>query len=178
VKLRRRGERVLSPWVLVIAAVWSLVPVASLSAVAQRPDAARAHSAATTDPGGYLRIGEPFELVEATPDVVAAIDKAYGTTVVRLAEDTYGTTVGFLIVVPVADCTIEDADQGVREAGGTSRFVDVAGTPAVLVDSGDKALFWCEDGALLGTLASSLPAADALGRAVIAAPVPRSSSAP
>lgn len=162
VKLRKRGEPVLSFWVLVLAAVWSLFPLGSAVGRTGAPLAA-------VDPVPHAVIAAPYRLGPAPAEVEKAMGGGLtGRTVVVKEVAGPDGSVSYLLVMSDAGMRWADYDAGVRRTGGTSTPTSVgAVTDARYVQGdGQVALAWLTGGLFYEVLAIDEPTARAIAQAV------------
>ncbi len=170
VKLSRRG-RILSPWVLVVAA---LVLGSQLSR----------DIAGSTSPGGspadtYLEVGAPYVLETPTPDVAGQFRELFArsgsaaTEVREIHED--GVAIGYLLVANVGASASEDFlagfESGFEENEGAEAHREVVGGTDALVGTGPEfaAVVWKEPPYAVVVYALDVESGKALAASVMAA---------
>lgn len=180
VKVRRRDEPILSPWVPIMAFAW-LVTVSGLGlASALGEDAAEALAGRTPEPppSQHMRITTPFVLTEMDDDTL----RAFGLDSTKLAPDTKrinnqaGVRMGVLTASAVEACNPDILSSALQRFPGVKYTGQLEGVDVLTIDAGDSAVvFWCEGSVVVGTEAVTKTGAEALASAVIRAAVPAAS---
>ena len=167
VKLRRRGERVLSPWILVVGAAWGLLllPV-SLGRFA---------AAAPVDPATRAVIASPYRLEAATPAMQDQLERDMGGRFAVQQIHGPGGYLGVLLIIP-DDPTFrwEDFEAGFAGSGRATQ-TQVDSYEGRLLETGQGyGLAWRSDGVVTMVLGT----ADEASARTLAAAVNRARAAP
>ena len=169
IKLRKRG-RVLSPWILVIAAL-------ALGSSLARDVTLIPPVGAPIDT--YLEVGAPYDIGPAPADVAAQFAEVFdqaGSTATEVREiREAGTPVGYLLVANVggtaADDFLADFESGFEENAGAEASMSTISAAEVLVGTGPDfaGIVWNEPPYAVVVYSLDVDSARALATSVMAA---------